>query len=128
MSPTRCARRRPSLFLRAFTLTGVSAVRRSTATWRRNANERTLRRSSAGRAAAASSTDMKWIRYGKYTGDDLGLSADDLLKALADFFLESGFQNQYMGFSEWNQHTLEDLKKALQQALESGSLFDNEQA
>ena len=71
---------------------------------------------------------MKWIRYGRYTGDDLGLSADDLLKALADFFLESGFQNQYMGFSEWNQHTLEDLKKALQQALESGSLFDNDQA
>jgi Ca-activated chloride channel family protein len=71
---------------------------------------------------------MKWIRYSKYTGDDFGIGVEDLLKALADFFLESGFQNQYMGFSEWNQHTLEDLKKAIQQALESGELFDNEQA
>jgi Ca-activated chloride channel family protein len=71
---------------------------------------------------------MKWIRYSKYTGDDFGIGVEDLIKALADFFLESGFQNQYASFSEWNQHTLEDLKKALQQALESGELFDREQA
>ena len=63
---------------------------------------------------------MKWIRYSRYTGDDFGLSAEDLLKALSDFFLESGFQNPYMRFSEWNQHTLEDLKNAIQQALEQG--------
>ena len=71
---------------------------------------------------------MKSIRYSKYTGDDLGLSAEDLLKALSDFFLESGFQNQYYGFSEMNQHTLEDLKQALQRALEQSDLFDPEQA
>ncbi|HLK19609.1 MAG TPA: hypothetical protein VKT81_11655 [Bryobacteraceae bacterium] len=71
---------------------------------------------------------MKWINYSKYTGDDFGLSAEDLLKALSDFFLQSGFQNQYMGFSEWNQHTLEDLKNALQRALEQGEAFDPEQA
>ena len=71
---------------------------------------------------------MKWIRYSRYTGDDFGLSAEDLLKALSDFFLQSGFQNQYMGFSEWNQHTLEDLKNALQRALEQGEAFDPEQA
>src|SRR5579871_4931603 len=71
---------------------------------------------------------MKWVRYSRYTGDDLGLSAEDLLKALSDFFLESGFQNQYMGFSEWNQHTLEDLKNALQRALEQGDTFDPQQA
>jgi Ca-activated chloride channel family protein len=71
---------------------------------------------------------MKSIRYGRYTGDDLGLSAEDLLKALSDFFLESGFQNQYMGFSEWNQHSLEDLKQALQRALEQNEAFDREQA
>ena len=71
---------------------------------------------------------MRSIRYSKYTGDDLGLSAEDLLKALSDFFLESGFQNQYYGFSEWNQNTLEDLKKALQRALEQSDLFDPEQA
>jgi Ca-activated chloride channel family protein len=32
-----------------------------------------------------------------------------------------------MPFSEWNEHTLEDLKNAIQQALERGELFDNEQ-
>jgi Ca-activated chloride channel family protein len=69
---------------------------------------------------------MKSIRYSKYTGDDLGISAEDLLKALSDFLLESGFNTQYMPFSEWNQHTLEDLKNAIQQALEQGKLFDND--
>jgi len=67
---------------------------------------------------------MKWIHYSKYTGEDLGIDAQDLLQALADFLLESGFNTQYMNFSEWNQHTLEDLKKAIQQALEHGKLFD----
>ncbi len=71
---------------------------------------------------------MKWIHYSRYTGDDFGLSAEDLLKALSDFFLQSGFQNQYMGFSELNQHTLEDLKDALQRALEQGEAFDPDQA
>jgi Ca-activated chloride channel family protein len=71
---------------------------------------------------------MRSIRYSKYTGDDFGISAEDLLKALSDFFLQSGFHNQYMGFSEWNQHTLEDLKNAIQQALERGESFDPEQA
>ena len=69
---------------------------------------------------------MKWIRYSKYTGEDLGIDAEDLLKALADFLLESGFNSQYMPFSEWNSHTLEDLKKALQQALEKGDLFQDQ--
>jgi Ca-activated chloride channel family protein len=31
-----------------------------------------------------------------------------------------------MPFSEWNQHTLEDLKKAIQQALEQGQLFEDQ--
>ena len=43
---------------------------------------------------------MKSIRYGRYTGEDFGLSTEDLLKALADFFLNSGFDNPYMRFSE----------------------------
>src|SRR6266545_5960339 len=68
---------------------------------------------------------MKWINYTKYNGEDMGISAEDLLQALSDFLLESGFNTQYMPFSEWNQHTLEDLKRALQQALEDGKLFDD---
>src|SRR5690348_12059679 len=69
---------------------------------------------------------MKWIKYSRYTGDDFGIDAEDLLQALSDFLLESGFNTQYMPFSEWNQHTLEDLKQAIQQALENGKLFNNE--
>ncbi len=71
---------------------------------------------------------MKSIRYSRYTGEDLGLSAEDLLKALADFFLESGFHNPYMQFSEMNQHSLEDLKRAIEQALERGENFDPQRA
>src|SRR5262245_39516419 len=71
---------------------------------------------------------MKWVRYSRYTGEDFGISAEDLLKALSDFFLESGFHNQYMQFSEWNQNSLEELKQAIQRALEQGDLFDPEQA
>jgi len=67
------------------------------------------------------------INYSKYTGEDFGISAEDLLQALSDFLLQSGFNTQYMPFSEWNEHTLEDLKQAIQQALERGDLFDNQQ-
>ena len=66
------------------------------------------------------------IKYSRYTGEDFGIGAEDLLQALSDFLLQSGFNSQYIPFSEWNQHTLEDLKKAIQEALESGQLFDDE--
>jgi len=56
----------------------------------------------------------------------MGIDAQDLLQALSDFLLESGFNTQYMPFSELNQHTLEDLKKAIQQALEQGRMFNDE--
>jgi Ca-activated chloride channel family protein len=69
---------------------------------------------------------MRRIHYSKYTGDDLGIGAEELLNALADFLLESGFNTQYMPFSEFNQHTLEDLKKAIQEALEQGKLFSDD--
>jgi Ca-activated chloride channel family protein len=66
------------------------------------------------------------INYSRYTGEDFGISAEDLLQALSDFLLQSGFNTQYMPFSEWNEHSLEDLQKAIQQALEQGQLFDND--
>jgi Ca-activated chloride channel family protein len=71
---------------------------------------------------------MKSIRYSRYTGEDLGLTAEDLLQALSDFFLQSGFDNPYMQFSEFNSHTLEDLKQALERALQQGEMFDPERA
>src|SRR6266853_752113 len=69
---------------------------------------------------------MKWIKYSRYTGEDFGIDSEDLLQALSDFLLESGFNTQYMPFSEWNSHTLEDLKNAIQQALEQGKMFPDD--
>ena len=69
---------------------------------------------------------MKSVRYSRYTGEDLGIDAEDLLKALADFLLGSGFNNPYMSFDELNEHTLEELKNAIQRALEQGNMFDND--
>jgi Ca-activated chloride channel family protein len=70
---------------------------------------------------------VKWVKFSKYTGDDFGIDAQDLLQALSNFFLESGFNNPYMQFSEWNQQNIEDLKRAIQEALENGELFPNDQ-
>jgi Ca-activated chloride channel family protein len=67
---------------------------------------------------------MKFIKYSKYTGEDLGIDGQDLLKALSDFLLQSGFQAQ---FSEWNSNDLEELRKAIEQALQSGELFPQDQ-
>jgi Ca-activated chloride channel family protein len=69
---------------------------------------------------------MKYVRFSKYSGDDLGIDAEDLMRALADFFLESGFNTQYSGFQEWNRNSLEDLKRAIQEALERGDLFPDD--
>jgi Ca-activated chloride channel homolog len=71
---------------------------------------------------------MKSIRYSRYTGDDFGLSAEDLMRALSDFLLQSGFSNPYMQFSEWNEHTLDELKRALEEALQRGDFLDTERA
>src|ERR1035441_7783694 len=70
---------------------------------------------------------MKHIRYTKFTGDlasSIGL--EDLMQALADFLLDSGFQDPYAQFSELNNQTMENLREAIRQALESGDLFDEE--
>src|ERR1700758_3827328 len=67
---------------------------------------------------------MKRVRYTKYTGDLASeMSLEDLLQALADYLLDSGFRNPFMQFQELDD-TLDDLREALRQALESGELFD----
>ena len=68
------------------------------------------------------------VNYSKYTGDDFDISAEELMRALSDFFLESGFDNPYMQFSEMNQRSLEQLKQAIERALERGEMFDPERA
>lgn len=71
---------------------------------------------------------MRRINYTRYVEEDFGLSAEDLARALSDFLLESGFHSQYYGFSEFNSHSLDELKEALRRALESGELFDRQRA
>ena len=69
---------------------------------------------------------MKWVKFSKYTGDDFGIDAQDLMQALADFFLQSGFQSQFMQFMEWDPQSLEELKRAIEEALASGKLFPDD--
>src|SRR5216683_1291100 len=130
MIPTRCGLRRLSSFWKACMRTGVSAGPKSAVLRprKRSGNLAAVRRIHA-RVTGANTTErsMKFITYSRYTGEDFGIDSQDLLQALSDFLLQSGFQTQYMPFSEWNEHTLEDLKRAIQQALEEGKLFPDEQ-
>jgi Ca-activated chloride channel homolog len=71
---------------------------------------------------------MKRIRYTKYTGDPASeMSMEDMLKALSEYLLDSGFQDPWSRFSELDgEHTMQNLREALRQALEAGDLFDGE--
>ena len=71
---------------------------------------------------------MKHIRYTKYTGGlDSEIGMEDLLQALSDYLLDSGFQDPFSRFAELEgEHTLENLREALRQALEAGDLFDEQ--
>jgi len=67
---------------------------------------------------------MKRVRYTKYTGELASeMSLEDLLQALSDYLLDSGFQNPFLQFQELD-HTLDDLREALRRALESGDFLD----
>src|SRR5450631_174820 len=71
---------------------------------------------------------MRRISYSKFSEEDLGIEMEDLLRALSDYFLQSGFQDPYLQFSEMNQQTLDELKQAIERALEGSELFDPAQA
>ena len=69
---------------------------------------------------------MKFIKYSKYVADPAGeMSMEDLLNALSDYLLQSGFQDSWY-FYEFNQgeQTLDQLRQAIQEALESGEMLD----
>jgi Ca-activated chloride channel family protein len=70
---------------------------------------------------------MRRIRYSKYVPDPAGdMSLEDLLGALSDYLLRSGFQeNMWYELPEGEQ-TLDALKQAIEQALLNGDLFDEE--
>jgi uncharacterized protein with von Willebrand factor type A (vWA) domain len=70
---------------------------------------------------------MKRIRYTKFTGDlSSSFGLEDLMQALSDFLLDSGFNDPYSQFQDFNDQTLDNLRDAIKQALESGELFDEE--
>jgi Ca-activated chloride channel family protein len=68
---------------------------------------------------------MKKVHYTKYKGDLASeMDMEDLLQALSDYMLDSGFRDPYADFQEL-EHTLDDLRDALRRALENGS-FDED--
>ncbi len=70
---------------------------------------------------------MKYTKYSRYVGDlSDEMSMEDLLAALSDYLLESGFQSQYMYFQQMDEHSLDTLRQAIQQALEMGDFLDEE--
>jgi Ca-activated chloride channel homolog len=70
---------------------------------------------------------MKRIRYSKYVPDPAGeMSMEDLLSALSDYFLQSGFNDNFWYELPEGDQTLDELKRALEQALLNGEMFDEE--
>jgi len=70
---------------------------------------------------------MRRIRYSKYVPDPAGeMSMEDLLSALSDYLLQSGFQNyMFYDMPEGGQN-LDALRRAIEQALLDSDLFDEE--
>ena len=70
---------------------------------------------------------MKRIRYSKYVPDPASeMSMEDLLSALSDYFLQSGFNDNFWYELPEGEQTLEQLRRALEQALLGGEMFDEE--
>jgi len=68
---------------------------------------------------------MKRIRYSKYVPDPAGeMSMEDLLSALSDYLLQSGFQDSMWYEMPQGEQTIEDLRRAIENALLSGEMFD----
>jgi len=68
---------------------------------------------------------MKVVRYGKYTGEPAdAVDLDELMRRLGDFLLQSGFESQYYGLSEFDASTsMEALRDAILRAIQEGDLI-----
>jgi len=70
---------------------------------------------------------MKRIRYSKYVPDPASeMSMEDLLSALSNYFLQSGFNDNFWYELPEGEQTLDELRRALEQALLNGEMFDEE--
>jgi len=69
---------------------------------------------------------MKLTRYTRFTGDlSTSFDLEDLMEALSDFFLDSGFDDPWSQFQNASD-SMEDLREAVRQALDSGELLDED--
>src|SRR5437773_1311039 len=71
---------------------------------------------------------MKRIRYTKYVPDPAGeMSLEDLLGALSDYLLQSGFQD-YLSYYDLpnGEQTLDDLKRAIERAVLESEMLNDE--
>ncbi|HEY5211500.1 MAG TPA: VWA domain-containing protein [Acidobacteriaceae bacterium] len=69
---------------------------------------------------------MKLTRYTKFTGDlSSSFDLEDLMQALSDFLLDSGFQDPFSPYQNMDD-SMDSLREAIRQALESGELLDEE--
>jgi Ca-activated chloride channel homolog len=70
---------------------------------------------------------MKRIRYTKYVPDPAGeMSLEDLLGALSDYLLQSGFDNYMYGDFPDGEQTMDDLRRAIEQALMESDFLDEQ--
>jgi len=70
---------------------------------------------------------MRRIRYSKYVPDPADeMSMEDLLGALSDYLLQSGFQDYMFYDLPEGERTLDDLRRAIEQALLEGGMLDEE--
>src|ERR1700688_3214434 len=71
---------------------------------------------------------LKYIRYSRYTGEPADeVDLQELIKRLGDFFLQSGFESQYYGVSEFDpEQTMEMLRQAILRALAEGDLLPDD--
>src|SRR5947209_7175037 len=71
---------------------------------------------------------MKSHKYTKYVPSPAdSVSLEDLMSALQDYLLNSGFEDQWMQFSELpsSEQTMDALKDAIEQALEANDMLDD---
>ncbi|HVB57729.1 MAG TPA: VWA domain-containing protein [Candidatus Acidoferrales bacterium] len=74
---------------------------------------------------------MKYIRYSRYSPDAAGdIDLQELMNRMSDFFLQSGFENQYgiyeIDMERSQEQHMEQLRQAILRALQEGDLIPPE--
>ncbi len=72
---------------------------------------------------------MKFVKYKKYVPEPASeMSMENLLNALSNYLLQSGFQQQSLDFYDLNnrEQSLDDLRQAIAEALLNGDMLDDQ--